>query len=181
MIISLLFGLSTGFFRGMYDLIIAALLTRARVTKYYPHDSEVCMEESDIILEALAARLQALEGRVAELEKDAVHGAAGPSSQPKKQSAKEFLIGKTISSELQRVVALAFYLERQEGLTSFNVSDLEGVFRQAREKLPKNMNDAVNKNIARGFLMEAAAKKDSKKAWQLTATGERYVETELSK
>jgi hypothetical protein len=43
------------------------------------------------------------------------------------------------------------------------------------------MNDAVNKNIGRGFFMEAAEKKDSKKAWQLTATGERFVETEMRK
>ncbi len=139
------------------------------------------MIEGDITLDALAAQLRTLEGRVAQLERGAVAGAATPVSQPKKQSAKEFLIGKNISSELQRVVALAFYLERQEALTSFNVSDLEAAFRQAREKLPKNMNDAVNKNIARGFLMEAAEKKDSKKAWLLTATGERYVETDLNK
>ncbi len=88
---------------------------------------------------------------------------------------------KNVESELQRVVALAFYLERQEGLDTFNVADLEGAFRSAREKVPKNLNDAVNKNIARGFLMGAAAKKDSKKAWQLTATGERYVETDLDR
>lgn len=139
------------------------------------------MIESDITLGTLAARLQTLEERVTELEKSAASGAVVAASHPKKQSAKEFLIGKNISSELQRVVALAFYLERQEGLSSFNVSDLEAAFRQAREKLPKNMNDAVNKNIARGFLMEAAGKKDSKKAWQLTATGERYVEADLNK
>jgi len=59
------------------------------------------------------------------------------------------------------------------------VADLENAFRSAREKLPKNMNDAVNKNIARGFLMGAAEKKDAKKAWNLTSTGERFVENEM--
>jgi hypothetical protein len=97
----------------------------------------------------------------------------------KKLSAKEFLLGKTIRSETQKVLALAFFLERMEGVASFNVSDLEAAFRSAREKLPKNMNDAVNKNIARGFLMEAKEKKDSKKAWHLTATGEQHVENEM--
>jgi len=70
-------------------------------------------------------------------------------------------------------------LENQEGLASFNVGDLDRVFRLAREKLPKNLNDAVNKNISRGLLMEAAERKDSRKAWHLTSTGERFVENEM--
>jgi hypothetical protein len=94
-------------------------------------------------------------------------------------SAKEFLMSKSAQSELQKVLALAYYLEREEGLESFNVSDLENVLRSAREKIPKNLNDAVNKNIARAFLMEAPDKKDSKKAWYLTSTGERFVENEM--
>jgi len=43
------------------------------------------------------------------------------------------------------------------------------------------MNDVVNKNVARGFIMEAAEKKDSKKAWQLTATGERFIEQDMER
>jgi hypothetical protein len=85
------------------------------------------------------------------------------------------LLGKSIKSETQKVLALGYFLER-EGLTSFNVSDLEAAFRASREKIPGNMNDNVNKNITRGFMMEAEEKKDSKKAWHLTSTGERFVE-----
>jgi len=139
------------------------------------------MVEDQNAVDALAARVANLENRIAELERRGTASPAISSGEGKRQSAKEFLLGKSISSELQRVVALASFLERQEGLATFNVSDLEGAFRQAREKLPKNMNDAVNKNIARGFFMEAAEKKDSKKAWQLTATGERYVDSDLTK
>jgi len=91
------------------------------------------------------------------------------------------LLTKSLSSETQKVLALAYFAEREDGLASFNVSDLEAIFRAAREKLPKNMNDAVNKNVARGFIMEAAEKKDSKKAWQLTSTGERFVEEEMAR
>lgn len=139
--------------------------------------------KEQVTSDALAARVNALEERLARLEGRFGGSAAstGQTSPPKKLSAKEFLMTKNVGSELQRVAALAFFLEREEGITSFNVADLEGAFRSAREKLPKNMNDAVNKNIARGFFMEAAQKKDSKKAWQMTATGERFVETEMSK
>ena len=130
--------------------------------------------------EGIEGRLRLLEARVDRLEGLLEQRAAEPSARLKRVSAKEFLLSKNPQSETQKVLALAYFLEREEGLTSFNVSDLETVFRAAREKLPKNMNDAVNKNIARGFLMGVGAKKDSKKAWQLTSTGERFVEHELT-
>jgi hypothetical protein len=129
--------------------------------------------------EDLVRRLEGLERRVEKLE--AHFGSENVVSVPKerKLSAKEFLLTKNLKVETQKVLALAYFLEREEGLASFNVQELEVAFRAAREKLPKNMNDAVNKNIARGFLMETKEKKDSKKAWQLTSTGERFVENEM--
>lgn len=131
-------------------------------------------EEMERILRDHESRLSALERRFDS-------GALPVAVVGKKQSAKEFLLTKSLSSETQKVLALAYFAEREDGLTSFNVSDLEAIFRAAREKLPKNMNDAVNKNVARGFIMEAAEKKDSKKAWQLTSTGERFVEEEMAR
>jgi hypothetical protein len=131
------------------------------------------MSDINQVLRDHEARISALEKRL--------EGAGAIAQAPgqKKQSAKEFLLSKKISTDTQKVVALAYFLEKQEGLGSFNVPDLETVFRAAREKLPKNMNDAVNKNVARGFLMGAEQKKDSKKTWQLTATGERFVEQNM--
>jgi len=125
-------------------------------------------------------RLKSLEERVERLEGLIGGNAREPVAKERKLSAKEFMLSKKLKSETQKVLALAYFLEREEGITSFNVSDLEVAFRSAREKLPKNMNDAVNKNIARGFLMGTSEKKDSKKAWQLTSTGERHVEHDLS-
>ena len=56
------------------------------------------------------------------------------------------------------------------------------IFRSAKEKPPKNINDVINKNINPGkFIMDAASKKDDKKAWVLTSTGEKHVEEELKK
>jgi hypothetical protein len=135
--------------------------------------------ERDMAAEDLAARVARLEARVERLERTGGGEPASKSTSNKRTSAKEFLLAKIVRSEVQKVLALAYYLEQQENLTSFNVPDLERVFRSAREALPKNMNDAVNKNIARGFLMEAAEKKDSKKAWNLTSTGERFVEIDM--
>jgi hypothetical protein len=136
---------------------------------------EKVMTDGDLI-----KRFESLEERVEKLE--GILGNESAISLPKerKLSAKEFLLTKNLRAETQKALALAYFLEREEGLACFNVQDLETAFRSAREKLPKNMNDVVNKNIARGFLMEAKEKKDSKKAWQVTSTGERFVESEMN-
>jgi hypothetical protein len=126
------------------------------------------------------SRLKRLEERVERLERLIGGESREAIAKERKLSAKEFMLSKKLKSETQKVLALAYFLEREEGIAPFNVSDLESAFRSAREKLPKNMNDAVNKNIARGFLMGTNEKKDSKKAWQLTSTGERHVEHELN-
>jgi hypothetical protein len=131
----------------------------------------------------MMTKINSLEERVKKLE-DAmftVPTAKDSTAKTKKSSAKEFLLTKIIKSDTQRVVALAYFLEYMEGMESFNVNDLESAFRSAKEKVPANINDSVNKNIARGLIMESAEKKDAKKAWCLTSTGENYVEKDLTR
>lgn len=129
-------------------------------------------------IEDMDVRLTTLEDRVGRLER-LLEAEAPAGTKARKQSAKEFLLTKNPKSEVQKAIALAYFLEREDGVSPFNVADLETAFRAARERLPKNVNDVINKNIARGFLMEVREKKDSKKAWQLTSTGERFVESEI--
>lgn len=125
-------------------------------------------------------RLAELEARVNRIEaKNLAQTSASPSQ--KKISAKEFLLTKEITSDAQKIVVLGYYLEKIEGLPLFNVDDLVGAFKRANEKRPQNMNDMVNKNVARGLIMEAEEKKDLKKAWVLTATGEKYIEEDINK
>lgn len=126
-----------------------------------------------------AKRIDELEKRVEKLER-LLAAPSAIATKAKKMSAKEFLLTKSAKFEVQKVLALGYFLEYMEGMESFNVLDLESAFRAAKEKLPKNVNDTANKNVARGFLMEAETKKDSKKAWYLTSTGERHVEHELN-
>lgn len=128
----------------------------------------------------LRDQIKTLEGRVKKLE-DALLSSVNTLVKPKRSSAREFLMTKVPKADTQKVLALGYFLEYIEGLGSFNATDLDAAFRSAKEKPPKNINDAVNKNITRGFLMEAAEKKDSKKAWCLTATGEQFIENGLKK
>ena len=127
----------------------------------------------------LEDQVRLLEKRVAMLEKQLAGNEIPIVATSKRQSAREFLATKRLKAETQKVLVFGYFLERHEAMASFNVSDLDGVFRSARETPPKNLNDAVNKNVARGLIMEAKEKKDSKKAWQLTSTGERHVEEQL--
>lgn len=134
--------------------------------------------------------VQTVEERLADLEKrlgtiEASIRTSAPSDSSlqqqkvKRMSAKEFLLSKKPSSAVDKTLALAYYLERIEQLNSFNINDIEDVFQAAREKSPANLNDMINKNIMKGYIMEAREQKDAKKAWVLTSTGERFVENEL--
>ena len=126
-------------------------------------------------------RLDELEVRIENLEKKMEGPILAPVIRKREVSAKEFLMERDVKSEPQKVLVLGYYLETVKNMPNFNVSDLETVFRSAKEKLPANMNDAVNRNIKRGLIMEAAEKKDAKKAWYLTSSGERMVSEDMRK
>jgi len=122
-------------------------------------------------------RLANLEKRVGILEELlAKPNCEGKPPTDKRVSPREFLDLKKTSTAIEKTLALAYYLEHIEQMSSFNVSDLSNAFRMAKEPLPVNLNDMINKNISKGYLMDFQKPKDSKKAWTLTATGEKFVE-----
>ena len=137
-------------------------------------------------LHNLEQRITELEHRLAALESKSavanlVGGDAGVSGPPeKKLSIKEFVNNFVPKNTRETTLAIAYYLEN-DGTTPFNVQDLEQGFRAGKIPLPKNINDMVNKNIQQGLLMEAAENKDSRKAWELTATGERTIQDRVEK
>jgi hypothetical protein len=120
--------------------------------------------------------VRALEKRVSEIESLLKRG---PTLTRKEISVKEFVIEKKASSDLDKTLAIAYYLERYKKVSPFSIRDLEESFRDAKEPLPKNISDAVNKNIAKGFIMPAKEKKNNLKAWTLTSSGERFVDNGL--
>ncbi len=135
-------------------------------------------------------RISSLESRMSLLEKLAKeHFAEGSdgvtvSRKPKFKESKplsirEFLLSKKAQSATKKTLAICFFLERYDLLSEFNVADIEAGFRAAREQVPKNINDLVNKNVVQGFVMEAKHKRDGKKCWSLTNSGEIFVETGL--
>ncbi|MFH0949210.1 MAG: hypothetical protein V1802_01855 [Candidatus Aenigmatarchaeota archaeon] len=127
--------------------------------------------ETKQILDDHEKRIRALEG-VFKSE---------PQKGKKQISIKEFLLSKKPKDDVQRTLVICYYLEKHRGMSSFNAKDIEERFRDAKEKVPDNVNYKAIQNIKRGYMMEAKEKKDKFKAWTLTSTGERFVENDLKK
>lgn len=126
-------------------------------------------------IEDLKKQLQNLEERVSRLEQSS-HSLATKSS-GKETAVREFLIEKHPSSDLDKTIVIAYYVEHQRNTSPFSVRDVEDMFREAKETLPRNINDAINRNIAKGFIMKSREKKDGLISWTLTSTGEKFVES----
>lgn len=99
----------------------------------------------------------------------------------KKISIKEFILQKRPKSDVQKALVIGYYLEKYQDFSSFNVKDVEQGFREAREKIPTNVGDKIQKNIAKGHMMEAGEEKEEMKAYFLTSSGERFVENNFGK
>lgn len=134
--------------------------------------SENTLKEVMRKLEEHERRISALEGTPA--KEIQVQG--------KKLSVKEFLLSKKPADDVQRTLAIGYYLEHFELMDRFNTRDLAEGFRAAKESPPTNINDKVNLNIRKGgLMMEAKEKKDKLMAWVLTNSGEKFVEEGLPK
>lgn len=116
------------------------------------------------------------EKRISELERLAQ---TKPETIQKKLSLKEFILSKKPKDDVQKTIVIGYYLEKYDIFPSFNAKDLEDAFRTAKENVPENINYKVIKNIKKGYMMESKEKKDNLKAWNLTATGERFIENDL--
>src|SRR2546430_8087789 len=128
-------------------------------------------------LQQIAERLLSLEKRMTELE---VRLSDRPAPQrpidAKEVSVKEFVIEKKPSNDVEKTLVIGYFLERYAGIAPYNVDDLSRHFQLAKEAIPGNINDKVNMNIKKGHMAEAREKKNKKKAWMLTNSGERFVE-----
>lgn len=131
---------------------------------------------SDDNIDEILKKLAELESRVSALEGRTDKRTA----EDKKLSVKEFLLTKKPADNVQRTLTIGYYLEHFESMDRFNVRDLTDGFRSAKEPPPININDKVNMNIRKGYMMETKEKKDKSKAWVLTNSGEKFVEEGLS-
>lgn len=134
-----------------------------------------------INMEDIKKRLDQQEEKIARLEKIILSDDNVSSKRHRKEiSVKEYLRTLSIKSLVHKLLSLGYYLERYKKLESFNSDDLKKAFVSAKEPLPSNINAFINQNIKNGHIMEVSEKKDKKKAFVLTNTGEEFVENEMS-
>jgi len=127
-------------------------------------------------LNQIKKRLDRHEERLTKIESFLI---TKPKMKKRKLSLREFVLLKNPADDVQRTLCVGYYLENYNNLSCFNSKDLEEGFRKAKERVPKNINDKVNLNIKKGYMMEASEKKDDLKAWTLTNSGEHFVEENL--
>lgn len=99
----------------------------------------------------------------------------------KKVSIKEFILQKQPKNDILRALVIGYYLEKYQSFSSFSFKDLEKGFRDAREQVPPNVADKIQKNITKGHMMEAGEEKDGLKAYVLTNSGQQFVENNFKK
>lgn len=131
---------------------------------------------SDSRIKKLEGKIEEHEKRISELEELIF---SKSENIRKEISIKEFLLGKRPKDDVLKTLAIGYYLEKYENISSFNTRDLEKGFKEAKERIPSNINDKVNLNIKKGHMMELREKKEGLKAWSLTNNGERFVENDF--
>jgi len=130
------------------------------------------------LIEELKKRMENLENRVVQLEK-LVKMEGGAHLSKKQLSVKELLLRKKPKTYTDKVLAVAYYLEKYRGQKCFSSKEVNDLLKKAKEKL-KNTSDAIYRNVKKGLLMECENKKGGLKTYQLTQMGVDYVETKLN-
>ncbi len=136
-------------------------------------------------MEKIETRLSDLENRVKLLEQKlnatlSQNSTGVKIKQNKSLSMREFLNTKELGDDVDRSLAIAYWLDFYDDVEVFNAADIGGGFRTARFTVPKNVNDKINMNIRNGHFAEAKEKKDGKKAYYITNSGINYLEKEIN-
>lgn len=92
----------------------------------------------------------------------------------------EFLAGMNIATHTDRIVAIIYYNYHKSNQPT-TITELEEAYSNARVRPPRNFSDLLASCIRRGYVVESKDKKEGKKAWQITPTGEKFVEEEINR
>ena len=146
---------------------------KSKITKVIELTQDVEEPYKSIAIEVLFRKL--LEG---EMPSEAIKETLAKTTKVASMQASEFLASLDLRSQLDQLEAVAYYFlhSGQESVTRAEVMD---TLSKARLPRPKNLSDVIGKCIRRGHIIVAIEDKDGQKAWQITLTGEKYVEEQL--
>jgi hypothetical protein len=91
----------------------------------------------------------------------------------------EFLAQRKIESETDRIATILYYY-LHNGRGSSTTAEILEAYATARFRRPTNLSDVIARCIRKGHVIEARERKEGQKAWQITVTGEKYVEEKLT-
>ncbi len=124
--------------------------------------------------EEIQAKITELEKRIEKLEQMLASptGHDLPITPRRSQtSVVEFLREKKPDFAVEKALVFAVFHENQTGKDAFNTDDILGLWRQAKEAPPSNINDLINKNIKKGLVAEEKVEKGQRKCWYVTGSG----------
>jgi hypothetical protein len=87
----------------------------------------------------------------------------------------EFLATLNVRT-LQDTIEAILYHGLHSGVDRMTRDEIMDALARARRPRPKNPWDAIGKCVRRGHVVDAPEAKEGDKAWQITPSGERYVE-----
>ena len=131
-------------------------------------------------LDEFIQKLKDHEKRIVKLEESLLKGTESEKL-VKKISIQEYIMSKNPKGDVNKTLAIGNFIEKYENLKIYNKNDLEGYFKKAKEKPPLNINDKVNANIKKGYMMEVDEKRDNLKCWCLTNSGIQFCENDFKK
>ena len=105
-------------------------------------------------------------------------GTASPTSERKAKSLNQLFKMAKPRSDIDRTLIAAFFLEKFRDYQNATAAEIRDAIKEARVPPPANINDAVNKNIRKGFVMNAGDR-ENKMVFVLTSDGESAAEQML--
>ena len=129
---------------------------------------------------AILVAIKNLEARIMLIEAGSPPRAGGGEksvarASAKKTSIKEFLLERPPTTDIQRTLAIGYFLENHASMTSFTRPDLEKGYSDAKESPPSNISVNIRHCLKQGHMMEAEEKKNNKTAYVVTRSGEQFV------
>ncbi len=92
-------------------------------------------------------------------------------------SAGELFAAKAWNTEIEKVAIAGYFMEHYAAATSYTIQEIRNCLISAKTPLPRNLSLAILKAVQKGWLMEVPRNGEGTKAWALTQTGERQVES----
>ena len=130
-------------------------------------------------LDAILDAIQGLDARVTKIETGmagAGGGKTGARASTKKTEIRKFLLENTPPDDTRRTLAIGYFLENQEGMSSFTPQDLLKGYDDAKARPPSNISVNLARLTEDGHIMKAREKKGNKTAYVLTDSGEKFVD-----